>query len=296
MRDRVFGCALGALLLVVACGKSTRSPGEELEPPEGIGGGTKAGNGSAGQKSEAGKPATGGGAPASGGASAGGGAPASGGSPVTSGAAGLLGVAGSDEGGAGASDGGATSSSCDGTYLACGCGCCLQTVQACYYPELGESRAAVEMADQATAVNLEQCTKAGCTAGKYYQCCEALPPEPGRRYGVTTAFGGLNHLTISKFTGFCSSLALAQPLTKSQDFPLQLPEGWDIQQLQRSPCNTAERANAIGALGTVALRVDGEKCVVDAHFTAFFVEQNGVEGERFDIDGYPLDMGLAFCK
>lgn len=296
MWDRAFGCALGALLLVVACGKSAHSPGEDPDAPAQGGGGAGgsgsggAGNSSAGQKPQAGKPATGGEAPANGGASA------------TSGAAGLTGIAGAGGGAAGAGQAGAgqagaTSSSCDGSYLACGCGCCAATVPACYYPELGESRAAVEMADKAAAVNLEQCMKAGCTAGKYYQCCEGLPPESARRYGVSLAFGGLNHLIISKFTEYCSSLGLAQPLAKTNDFPLKLPQGWDIQQLQRAPCDSGEtKANAIGALGTVALRAEGEKCVVDAHFTAFFADQNSVEGERFDFDGYPLDMGLAFCK
>ena len=63
------------------------------------------------------------------------------------------------------------------------------------------------------------------------------------------------------------------------------------------PCvSSATRPFAIGALGTVSLRVLDGVCVVDAHLALFFgTDAHTVDVERFDVDALPIDLPVASC-
>lgn len=54
---------------------------------------------------------------------------------------------------------------------------------------------------------------------------------------------------------------------------------------------------AIGAIGKFNFRVSGEARVVDAHVTAFFARaEGGVDAERFDAEGVPVNLSIGQCK
>ena len=53
-----------------------------------------------------------------------------------------------------------------------------------------------------------------------------------------------------------------------------------------------------GALGTLAMRKDGNTCVADLHITLYTFGAGGeIETMRMDTDGVPINgaMGAGFC-
>jgi hypothetical protein len=297
------GSVVGAILLSLACGKSERDD-DPITGPGGTSSGAGAAATSAGNAS-AGSSAASGGAPQPHTA----GAPSVGGHPIEAGApsdGGQASNAGAPSDGGQASNAGAPSdggqASCDGSYIECGCGCCITQAAStsCFYPDRGESLEAIIAADAARSSS-PTCASADCSAGVLRVCCAALPPEVDEKatYSASVYIGGVNRLRITKMTSTCTWLSLQQPASASTPSPLELPSGWELDQATRHPCAASSTPpRAIGALGSLALRVSGDECVLDAHLTLFFTDSNnGVVRERLDVDGLPVDgLSLHACQ
>src|SRR5215216_4573485 len=168
MWHRVWGPASCLALLLFACGKSERTPNDNLDS----GGSTAGGLARAG--ADTGGGTGGGGAPLN---TGGKGLATGGGAATGGGTAGALGGEGSEPAEAGAPAAGAASG-CD-SYEACGCGCCGgQPPHAkCVYPDLGQDLNSIIADDVATRQDVEACANVGCSAGQAYFCCEAPPPS-----------------------------------------------------------------------------------------------------------------------
>lgn len=289
MWHRVWGPASCLALLSFACGKSERTPNDNLDS----GGSTAGGLARAGADTGGG---TGGGAPLS----AGGQGLTSSGGTATGGAVSGLGGEGSEPAEAGAPAAGAASD-CE-YYQACGCGCCGgQTPQAkCVYPDLGQDLNSIIADDVARRQDLTGCANVGCSVGQAYFCCEAPPPSnDGASYETSVFIGGYDRIRLHKQGAVdCSTFTLIDPKVVNPDFPVETPGNWGVEQITRLPCSSSMIGpRAIGALGTFSLRVSGDACVVDAHLTAFFGDAvQGVEAERFDAEGVPVDVPLGSCK
>jgi hypothetical protein len=249
--------------------------------------------------------------PTSGGVGAGGSSGASfgtAGAPVTVGGSTALGGASNAAGGAPAdanpagapSDGGAPA--CSGYYDACGCGCCAATAptRACVYPGLGQDLTTVAAEDAVTKQG--GCAMAGCSVGREYFCCAVpAPAEDGGSYEASLIIGGINRIRFDKQTTACTSLVLAQtfpanPVAKDA-FPVQVPMGYQLESVMSMGCTvSASGPRAIGAIGKFSLRILDEACVVDAHFTAFFVNDRQVNPVRFDADGVAIALPVSQCK
>jgi hypothetical protein len=144
------------------------------------------------------------------------------------------------------------------------------------------------------------CAAAGCSLGLEYLCCQPPPPQAEEAsYETSVYIGGYNRLRLHK-TGAvnCSTFALVGPKLDGEELPVELPESWGIDQITRAPCtSSAIGPRAIGAIGKFSLRASGDSCVVDAHLTAFFLDANGgVDAERFDAEGVPVNPSLGLCK
>jgi hypothetical protein len=306
----------------IACGKSERHGavvrhGGAGNAASGVGNG-----GSAAATSGAGHGASGseiGGAPASetagtggvsvnaGGGGDAGGRQASGGagtSAVSGGGAGGVGAS-ADEGGSSGetetSDGGAAGAApatCAGEYDACGCGCCGGTTPkpVCYYPDRGESLAAIEHEDQSAAMS-PSCANAGCAVALHYTCC-ALPsdPPPAMSYAVTGGMITPDIYRVSLYrTGTDERCQVAHfargdgPGGKS--FPITMPDGWILELLEDYLCADAssqipsKRREAVGATGQLGFSSTSGECSVKFDFTAFFTsESGGVDAVQFASD------------
>lgn len=295
MWRRAGGAVACALCWLLACGRAERHASEVNDDIAGssTGGVTSAGmantsgGGSVSAAAGAGGSVALGGSPASGGKAAGG--KASGGEPE----------AGEPATGGEPSAGGAPS--CEGTYRACGCGCCGgQTASiTCAYPAQGDDLANIIAADK-EASQSPLCAAAGCSAGLDYVCCEAPPPVADLAlYVATVTIGGVNRLELRKQTGVCTNLVLAQPAAAPAELPLQTPAGWtpELAHSRHLPCSASSLGpKAIGAIGKLGLRVLGNACVLDAHLTLFFAANvQDVQAERFDVEALPLNLSLAEC-
>ncbi len=263
-----------------------------------------AGANTAGGSGSAGGPVSTGGVSVSvGGAQAVGGTPTMGGQTVTVGGASPDPGDGGEAGALAA--GGAPA--CDGSYHACGCGCCAgqASVASCVYPDLGQNLDKVAADDAARKADVAGCSAAGCSVGKDYVCCAAPPPSnDGASYETSLFIGGINRVHLSKMLlpKECSSFVLQQapPTTPAdpQAFPVKLPAGWKIESIRSLPCSSsAIGPNAIGAIGDFSLHVVNGACVVTAHLAAFFNNaQLGLQTVRFDADAVPIDISVGECK
>jgi hypothetical protein len=270
-------------------GTSSGRSGDAGGPRDGGGAsGRGAVGGRAGSSSTGGKAGNGG--TAGEGATAGAHAGASGGGNVAGvggATAGHSGTAGADGGDAG--EGGAPNASC-GAYVACGCGCCANTLPgtSCFYPALGDDLDAIIAADEAAASD-PGCASAGCSLGVRRVCCET-PDEPGEAtYGARGYIGGVNRLTIKRTgaDGRCTALALVQPMADNDGLEVTLPDGWAVESATDYACvdeNSAasdSRRRAIGGLGTLEFAGPSD-CAVDLDLTLFFATQDGeVDAVRF---------------
>jgi hypothetical protein len=312
------GCTTLAWLAVSACGKADRSPGDEsggstaatAGSAKGGGGGSGSGSGggsSGGSSGGSGSGSSGSGGTAGAAVGTAGQQAASGGASGTGGGTPLGGTEGALGGGPSTAEAGASTaggaSGCNRSYHACGCGCCTtQTTQSCVYPGVGPSFDELVAADIARRNDTAGCATAGCSLGQDYLCCEAPPLEDeGATYEANVYIGGVDRLRLYKRGAVnCSTFALMGPKRGGQAFPIELPldSDWELDQITRLPCiSSAIGPRAIGAIGKFNIRVSGDACVVDAHVTAFFADAQGVvDAERFDAEGVPVNLSLAFCK
>ena len=307
------GCTTLAWLALAACGKTAGAPVDESggasAPTAGLAqGGSGAGSGSgasSGSRSDGGSGTAGAAAStagkqgASGGASgSGGGAPFGGTEDTRGGAPSTADAGASTAGGAG------YPSRCNSHYLSCGCGCCTgpTPLQRCVYEEVGpKSIDELVGDDNALRNDTAACAAAGCSLGiDYFACCERPPAQPEvATYEASVYIGDYDRLRLYKRGAVnCSTVAMVSPKLGGEELPVELPTNWAIDQITRLPCiSSASGPRAIGAMGKFSLRVSGDACVVDAHLSAFFVnEQGGVDAERFDAEGVPVNLSVAFCK
>jgi hypothetical protein len=185
---------------------------------------------------------------------------------------------------------------CTGDYTACGCGCCggVQSRTSCYYPSLGETIAAITAQDLATK-SATDCAHAGCSLGIHYVCCARAAPEPSSSaaYTATGYTGGLDHVAISKSGSDCATLSFARPLTDSNSaLRISMPPSWGISNATFGACGDAGvLAQADGAVGTLALRSNGDQCLADLHATLFaFTADGNVKTSRLDVDGVAVTV------
>lgn len=301
------------IFALVACGKSERdSDAEQLRGGTTAEGGVASATASGGSGASAGNLSTSGEAGALGGVtgSSPGGSPASagfaadaGGGSEAGGVSGSGNEGGSSVGGEAGSAGaaGAPSFECAGEYVACGCGCCggvtPQTV--CYYPDRGDSLAAIQSEDQELAMNPE-CANAGCSLGVHYACCATPSDSPGAAsYEASGAMVSSDLYRASIYrTGAddrCQFVHIARgDGPPSKEFPIALPDGWILEVLTDSACEDKNSADAskhraaIGGLGSLGFARAGSECTLEFDFTLFFSSTNGqVDAVRFQSDGLP---------
>jgi len=297
MWHRVWGAASCATLLLFACGKSERNDSDESgagKTTSSVAGtSTLSNGGSAGTSAT-----TGGVGVTTGGVSATGGAQAVGGMNVT------LGGATPEPGEAGAPAAGGVAA-CNGYLHACGCGCCgVQPSPAtCVYPDLGQDLSELTAQDLATKKDSAGCAVAGCSLGQDYFCCAATPPSnDGAKYETNVSIGAYDRIRLYKAATDCTNFVLRQapPADPAdpQAFPVTVPIGWKLETLTTLPCSSsAIGPNAIGAIGSFALRVLNGACVVDAHLSAFFSnDKRELKTVRIDADGVPVSLSVAECK
>jgi hypothetical protein len=155
-------------------------------------------------------------------------------------------------------------------------------------------------ADMATHNDTAGCAAAGCSLAQDYICCVTPPPQDeNASYETSIYIGGYDRVRLHKMgAANCSTLGLVGPKPAAQQFPVELPAQWGIEQITRAPCiSSATGPRAIGAIGKFNLRVNGDACVVDAHVTAFFSRADGgVDAERFDAEGVPVNLSIGQCK
>jgi len=290
-------------LAIASCAKIERSPDEQtVAGAAGMGNGGSGDGGRTPSAAAAGKPASSG-AAGTGGAASGGGAASSGGTagsgegPLLAGTSGSLGGGPTSTEGGGSSAGG--SPGCH--YEACGCGCCIApNVPVCVYPGVGSTFDEIVAADIARRTDTVGCAAAGCSVPRDYLCCVEPPPSAeSASYETSVYIGGYDRVRLQK-TGAvnCSTLVLVAPKLAGRDFPVELPTQWTLEQITRARCiSSATQPSAIGAIGKFSFRVSGDACVVDAHLTAFFPRvDGGVDAERFDAEGVPVNLSIGQCK
>jgi hypothetical protein len=154
--------------------------------------------------------------------------------------------------------------------------------------------------DRAERNDSAHCAAAGCSLGiDYFACCEPPAQPEMASYEASVYIGDYDRLRLDKRGAVnCSTVALVSPKLAGEEPPVELPTNWSIDQITRLPCiSSAIGPRAIGAMGKLSLRVSDDACVVDAHLTAFFANaQGGVDAERFDAEGVPVNLSVAFCK
>ena len=308
------GCTTLAWLALPACGKIAGTPGNESGGASAAtAGSVEGGSGAGGGSGSAGAAAsTAGKQGASGGASgSSGGAPGSaGGAPGSAGGAPFGGTEDTRGGAPSTADAGASTGGdagpprgCNSRYLACGCGCCVgpTPLQRCVYQEVGP-KTLDEIAgdDMALRNDSAGCAAAGCSLGiDYFACCEPPAQPEVATYEASAYIGDYDRLRLDKRGAVnCSAFALVRPKLGGEELPVELPTSWGIDQITRLPCiSSTIGPRAIGAMGKLSLRVSDDACVVDAHLTAFFANAHGgVDAERFDAEGIPVNLSVAFCK
>jgi hypothetical protein len=205
---------------------------------------------------------------------------------------------------AGASTAGGTPS-CSGSYQACGCGCCAgqPSPATCVYPDLNQDLNDIRDQDLAKKADQARCAAVGCSLGQEYFCCAAAPPSnDGSSYETSLFIGDIGRIRLHKQTKDCTTFTLEQRSPAEpkdpRAFPVDVPAAWKIESITTLPCtSSAIGPRAIGAIGKLSLRVLENRCVVDAHLTAFFTNnEQGLDTVRFDADGVPVDIPVGECK
>jgi hypothetical protein len=276
MSGGVGGSAAGASALPMGGRAAAGSTGDVLAGHAGVStGGAGLASGNAGGISA--DVGGGGGAPAAG-TSAGG---------AMTGGAGETGAAG-EPSTAGA--GGSSTFACEGSYAACGCGCCgAVTNTACYYPEHGDDLAAIKASDQSIAMS-PSCAQAGCSTGVQHVCCEAGAVDPQASYGwyFFSDDTGNAHLTRTEGER-CTSLVLPWPTGGSGAVNFDFPDAWPVagSKTMDGACDSFDESpprDAIGALGYI--HPTSCSASFDIDFTLFFRSDDGsIDAVRFKADG-----------
>jgi len=195
---------------------------------------------------------------------------------------------------------------CSGYYHACGCGCCgggSASPAACVYSDLGQDLSAIVAEDVARQQDTQGCASVGCSLGRDYFCC-ATPPatNDGATYQTSRYIGGIDRIRLHKMATACTTFELQQTVpTNPVDpnaFPVQVPASWKLESVTSLPCtSSAIGPRAIGAIGKFSLRVLEEACVVDAHLSAFFTnDERELNTVRFDADAVPIDLPVSQCQ
>jgi hypothetical protein len=200
----------------------------------------------------------------------------------------------------------AGAASCSGYYHACGCGCCgggSASPGACVYTDLGQDLSAIIAEDVARQQDTEGCASVGCSLGRDYFCCAAPPAaNDGATYQTSRYIGGIDLIRLHKMATDCTTFVLQQTFPANpadpNAFPVEVPGGWKLDSVTSVPCtSSASGPRAIGAIGKVSLRVLDEACVVDAHLSAFFTnDERDLNTVRFDADAVPIDLPVNQCQ
>ena len=200
----------------------------------------------------------------------------------------------------------AGAASCSGYYHACGCGCCggsSASPGACVYTDLGQDLSAIVAEDVARQQDTQGCASVGCSLGRDYFCCAApAATNDGATYQTSRYIGGIDRIRLHKMATACTTFELQQTVpTNPVDpnaFPVQLPAAWKLESVTSLPCtSSATGPRAIGAIGKFSLRVLEEACVVDAHLSAFFSnDQRELNTVRFDAEAVPIDLPVSQCQ
>jgi hypothetical protein len=176
----------------------------------------------------------------------------------------------------------------------------------CYYPEAGDDLDSLIAEDKAAAQN-PNCAQAGCSAGTRLTCCVrgAGDPSSTGTYAAQYVPTALDRITVTKqgTNGHCSRFTIAAPTNSSisrlrtaLDLPMtgEPTASWGMESASDALCSMdAATPGAIGAIGSLKLRVQGSACVVDIHLTAFFERSGSIAGVNFDADGVALNGGLS---
>jgi len=192
----------------------------------------------------------------------------------------------------------AGAATCEGPYLACGCGCCGDIVQdvptSCYYPEYGDGLAEIAMRDAATK-SMAACAHAGCSAGTLFACCLSAPAEAPGSAQYTGSYSGPDSMIVriskTDANGNCGTFSLS-PAGGTTLPSLSAPHWPWWRDGRFAPCTeNAQGSRPIGISGAVAHYVSGSRCLFDVHVTLFFgLPGSSVRPVRFDVDG--LDVGV----
>jgi hypothetical protein len=195
---------------------------------------------------------------------------------------------------------------CSGYYQACGCGCCgggSASPGTCVYSDLGQDLSAIVAEDVARKQDTQGCASAGCSLGRDYFCCAAPPAvNDGATYQTSRYIGGVDRIRLHKMATACTTFELQQTFPANpvdpNEFPVEVPARWKLESVTSLPCtSSAIGARAIGAIGKFSLRVLEERCVVDAHLSAFFTnDERELNTVRFDVDAVPIDLPVSQCQ
>jgi hypothetical protein len=157
--------------------------------------------------------------------------------------------------------------------------------------------------DLATKQGPPDCAAVGCSLGRDYFCCSAPPASnDGATYQASLHIGAVDRIQLHKVAKDCSVFVLQQTFPANpvvpNPFPVQVPTGWKLESVTSLPCiSSAIGPRAIGAIGKFSLRVLDEACVVDAHLSAFFSnDEQELNTVRFDADGVPINIPVSQCK
>jgi hypothetical protein len=190
----------------------------------------------------------------------------------------------------------APKASCEGDYLACGCGCCEDLSDSrqatCYYPEYGDSLAAI-IAEDTRIKSQASCANAGCERGKRHVCCVSAPPLGKGLYDASYSGpdSALIRIIKSDAEAGCSDFTLSLFGKASLSSLASHGFNW-MGGAHYSPCGVVANApRAIGVTGDISSRANASTCLLDVHVTVFYgLPAGDVQPVRFDVDG--LDAGL----
>jgi len=194
-----------------------------------------------------------------------------------------------------------SASVCLGSYDACICGCCTDPPRdtMCYYPTAGETLDPIKAHDGQVRSSTN-CATAGCASGIRYVCCLPAEPEPASSatYSASAWMGDVDHLTIDKVGKECVSASFDSGSART-GYHVDAPAGWAFTAGAFGPCiDGGIGASVRGALGSFAMRRDGNTCVADVHLTLYSFGTGGeIKTVRMDADGVPIGgaSGGGFC-
>jgi hypothetical protein len=167
----------------------------------------------------------------------------------------------------------------------CGCGCCggVAIQAACYYPALGQTRAAIPNPTPSP----QECALNGCVEGRHYVCC--ADPGVQRNSAVVcardTSLQSRRRFTITRRDAdVCTTLEIGSTLPRLE---ISAPTGYANVEARRGPCDGSSAVeNAIGGLGRVTPSPSGMVPPrYDVHVVLFFDDGTSVaEPLRIDAD------------